>query len=241
MTSQRGQSMAEFAAGAAVLSLLLLGATAICGYQEVDRRAVLASRQVAWQAAWSPGEDATARARAIHEGLFAEAGLRDPSGRQLLVREQDVAVSGGSRSPGGLAGAATAVLLQPLRVASGFLGGGFDLSERGMNHGMVTARIAPLHAMPAPFDSLDLELQVPYALLADAWHAGGVQHARSRAAGLVPSARLAALNAIWQPLSVPLEILEPSLGQLCFGLVEPDRIPEDRLGPGTTPLPGKCP
>lgn len=241
MNAQRGQSMAEFAAGAAVLSLLLLGATAISGFQEVDRRAVLAARQLTWQSAWSPDADARNRAQAIHEKMFTDPGVLDPRGRHQLVREEDVTVTAGSRAPDGIAGLAASVMLQPLRVASGFLGSGFDLSERGISHGVVVARIEPPGAMPAPFDSLDLRVQARFASLTDAWHAGGVQHVRSRAAGLVPSARLAALNSIWRPLSVPLQIIEPSLGQLCFGLVEPDRIPEDRLGPGSTPLPGRCP
>jgi hypothetical protein len=64
---------------------------------------------------------------------------------------------------------------------------------------------------------------------------------RQRAGGLVPTNRLQALNAVWRPLSLPLGILEPSLRKLCFGLIEPDRIPEDRLGSGRTPLPDACP
>lgn len=241
MKAQRGQSMAEFAAGAALLSLLLLGATAISGFQEVDRRAVVAARQLAWQAAWSPGVAAAARARELHDGMFADPGVLDPHGRRLLVREEDVTVTADSRAPDGIAGLAASVLVQPLRVASGFLGAGFDLSEGGISHGVVAARILPLASMPAPFDALELRPRARFALLADAWHAGGVQQVRARAAGLVPGARLAALNAIWRPLGAPLGILEPSLGQLCLGLVEPDRIPEDRLGPGSTPLPGGCP
>jgi hypothetical protein len=46
---------------------------------------------------------------------------------------------------------------------------------------------------------------------------------------------------MWRPLLAPLALLEPSLGDLCFGLIEPDRIPEDRLGAGRTALPRGCP
>ena len=78
-------------------------------------------------------------------------------------------------------------------------------------------------------------------LRADRVGAYGARDVATRAGGLVPTGLLRALNAIWQPLSVPLGVVEPSLGQLCLGLIEPDRIPEDRLGPGRTPLPGGCP
>jgi hypothetical protein len=157
------------------------------------------------------------------------------------VEEGAAHVDAGRRQPGGIAGAATDVMLAPLRVVGGFFGSGFDLADGALLHGNVRVTIGPLAGMPAPFNELELQLQASYGLLGDAWHAGSPRHVSDRVAGLVPTNRLSALNAIWRPFSVPLGVLEPSLRQLCFGLIEPDRIPEDRLGPGTTPLPGGCP
>lgn len=242
MRRQAGQSMAEFAVAASGLSLLLLGTLAIGGYQEVDRRGVLASRQSAWLQGWSPqGVDATALSGTFHRELFADGGVRDPSGRRLLVAEQDLQVDVERSMPGGLAGTTARTMRLPLRVAGGLLGAPFDLDERGMVQGVVHARIAPVEALPAPFDALELQLHASTVLLDDPWHAAGVEHVGRRVGGLVPLARLRALNAIWRPLSIPLGIFEPSLRQLCLGLIEPDRIPEDRLGPGSTPLPADCP
>lgn len=242
MRFESGQSMAEFAAGASVMALLLLGVLTLAGYQEIDRRGVAASRQLSWQQSWSQEPpDTAAVARALHRMHLADGGARDPHGRRLLVAEEDLAIQSQAADLPGLADTAGEAMLSPLRIASGFLGGGFDLSVGGLTQGLVESRIAAVESLPEPFGSLELRLQARHALLADAWHAGGVAHVRQRAGGLVPASRLQALNAVWRPLSAPLGILEPSLRRLCFGLIEPDRIPEDRLGSGRTALPDSCP
>lgn len=236
-----GQSMAEFAAGAAALSLLLLGTLTLGAYQEVDRRGVVASRQSAWLHGWTPGGvDVNAAARLLHQDLFDDVGVRAPRGDTLLVGQEDVQLTAGHAPATGVAGAAAAILLAPLRASSGFLGAAFDLRDGSLNQGSVRSRIAPVATLSAPFNEMELQLQAPYALLADAWHASGPAHVRQRAGGLVPATALRSFNDIWRPLSVPLGIVEPSLRHLCLGLIEPDRIPEDRLGPGRTPLPEDC-
>jgi hypothetical protein len=234
--------MTEFAVASAALALLLLGGLALAGYQEVDRRVVVAARQTAWQETWNiGGSDPRARSSDLHRSFLADAGVFEPTGTRLLVADEDLVLASGRTSPGGLAGAATEVLLTPLRTASGFLGSGFDLTEGGMSHGNLRASVGSLERLPAPFNSLTLELSAPFALLADAWHASGPGHVATRAGGLVPATRLTALNSIWQPLAVPLSLVEPNLDELCFGVIEPDRIPEDRLGPGRSALLKGCP
>lgn len=240
MKAQRGQSVTEFAVGASVLSLLLTGTLALTGYQEVDRRVAAGARQSAWAQEWTPDGHTVAQARALHRQHLSDVSVREPSGRALLVSEEDVTFELGALAPTGLAGAATDALRAPLRAASGFLGSEFDLGGQSLNHGSVAARVRP-HSGIAPFNELDLQLRAPFALLGDAWHAAGPGHVRQRAAGLVPAQALRAFNSVWQPLAIPLGLLEPSLRELCFGLIEPERIPEHRLGPGITPAPGTCP
>lgn len=240
MRQQGGQSMTEFAAGSALLVLLLLGALSLGGYQEADRRLVLAARQSAWQQSWAPAGDAAALARALHGEHLDDPGVRDPSGRALLVAEDGLTLSRSALETSGVAGAAAGLMLAPLRTASSFLGAGFDLRDDGLQQGNLQAHVAPLRGMPPPFNTLEFDLGASWALLGDAWHAGGVRHVQQRAGGMVPSARLKAVNAIWAPLAVPLGLVEPSLGQLCLGLIEADRVPEDRLGPGRTALPRGC-
>lgn len=232
--------MTEFAAGSALLVLLLLGSLSLGGYQEVDRRIVIAARQSAWEQSWSPAADTAVLARQLHGEHLADAAVRDPAGRTLLVAEEDLALATSQRDTSGVAGAAADLMLAPLRTVSSFLGSGFDLRDNGLQQGTLRAQIAPLNGMPAPFNALELDLNAGWSLLGDAWHAGSARHVQQRAGGLVPSARLKAVNAIWQPLAVPLGVVEPSLGQLCLGLIEAERVPEDRLGPGRTALPGGC-
>lgn len=232
--------MTEFAAGSALLVLLLLGALSLGGYQEADRRLLLAARQSAWQQSWSPGGDATVIARELHGDHLSDPGVRDPAGRAPLVAEEDLTLSTSSRQTSGVAGAAASLMLAPLRTASSFLGAGFDLRDDGLQQGNLRAHIAPMQGMPAPFNTLELDLDASWALLGDAWHASGARHVQQRAGGLVPSARLRAVNAIWAPLAIPLGVVEPSLGQLCLGLIEADRVPEDRLGQGRTALSRGC-
>lgn len=242
MKAQAGQSMVELAVALASLATLVLGGLSISGLQEIDRRMVMAAREVAWTESWAPGVTAVpAQVRRLHAAAFSDAGARDAHGMQLLVEQEALSVTASLHQPGGVAGAGTSFLIAPLRTASGFLGESFDLSGERLVRGSISARIAPGSHRAAPFDELDLQLRAPFALLGDAWHAAGPLHVHRRAAGLVPTGQLQSLRAIWAPLSVAASLLEPSLDRLCFGLIEAERIPEDRLGPGRTPLPGACP
>ena len=74
MRRQSGQSMTEFAAGSALLVLLLLGALSLGGYQEADRRIVIAARQSAWQQSWLPAADAPTLARQLHAAVDVRRG-----------------------------------------------------------------------------------------------------------------------------------------------------------------------
>jgi hypothetical protein len=241
MKRQHGQSMAEFAAAAAALSLLMLGTLAIAGYQEVDRRGIVAAREVAFRQAWRTDVDEAQVASRLHEAAYRDAAMRDPSGETFLVAGDDLVLAWSRIGARGLAGAAEAVMKAPLLGVGTLIQNSFDVSDQGLGQVIVQGRVAPLTAMPAPFNMLELNLAARFAMLDDSWHAAGPAHVRQRAGGLVPASALHGLNAIWQPLSIPLGILEPSLRELCLGLIEPDRIPEDRLGPGRTPLPGRCP
>jgi hypothetical protein len=225
--------MAEFAACAAVLALLLLGTATISGYQEVQRRGVVAAREAAFEGAWLAGR---AGSRPLQEQLaqqhFSDPGLMDATGRAAVVDPDAVRLSGDDTQLAGQAALATRVLLTPLRTVGGFLGGDFDLDDRGMRSGVISADIVGADHLPAPFRDLPLRFEQRYALLADAWNAGSPQHVARRAGGLVPGRALSSISGVWRGLLAPVSLLEPSLQRLCLGVVEPDRVPEDRLGEG---------
>ena len=91
MNFQRGQSMVEFSLCASSLVLLLLGTWTIGGYQEVQRRTIVAARQAAYEGAWSAQgfriEEERSRLASLH---FDDAGLADATGAGRLVSTQSV-------------------------------------------------------------------------------------------------------------------------------------------------------
>ena len=226
----------------AALGALTLGSICVAGLQEVQRRSIVAAREAAFQGEWlgQRGSPESLRLKLAQEH-FNDAGLTNATGTALLLRPDDVSLAASVSGAPGRGAAAFDFLFRPLRAAAGFLGGGFDLEDTGFRSGQIRAHVNGTHQMPAPFSSLQLTFDQHYALLGDDWSAAGPAHAGQRAGGLVPTHLLAPVTAIWRPLSAPLALFEPSLRQLCIGLIEPDRVPEDRLGPGSPQGPATCP
>lgn len=242
MIRMRGQSSTEFAAGVAMLGALALGSVSISGLQEVQRRGIVAAREAAFQGEWLRQRGGAESLRLkLGQEHFNDAGLTNATGTSRMLQAGDIGLSANESGAPGRAAAAVDFLMRPLRAAGGFLGGGFDLDDAGFQTGIVRADLSDAQHMPAPFSSLRMRFEQPYALLGDDWSASGPVHAGRRAAGLVPTHVLTPLAAIWRPMSAPLSLFEPSLRELCFGLIEPDRVPEDRLGPGPRQRVAACP
>jgi len=241
MNRQAGQSMTEFAVGLSAMALMLLGTITIAGFQEVQRRMAIAARQGAFEAAWS--RNRTDRSEILRHAAatqLEDSAVVDAMGHPYVTASQ-VAVAASVQDAPGRAGIAARALVTPLRVVGGFLGGEFDLGATGYLVGTTTVRIPGNPRLPAPFADMALEFQQPVALMTDAWNASGSAHVRDRAAGLVPGSALSRLQSLWGALIAPLSLIEPSLSRLCLGIIEAERVPEDRLGPGRTQLPGRCP
>jgi hypothetical protein len=229
---QRGQSLVEFAAGTSALVLLLLGVITLSGFQEAQRRGISATRQLAFEAVSRSGpvrDDVNAEYAFTHH--FDDEGMQDAVGRARYVEEEDVQVSQQAGRPPGLADHATTLLMAPLQVGSALMQARLDLETGGYVTGELVLRLAPHKWLPEPFRDLDLLLRQPFAILSDAWNAAGPTHVKERTTGLVPTQRLASVAGYWQNVDGPLTILEPSIDKLCLGIIEPEEIPEDRLGP----------
>lgn len=241
MKRQLGQSMTEFALASGFLTLMLLGLWTIGSYQEIQRRAIVAARQGSFELSWQG-------ARAGHEGVrnrlatmhFDDPAFTSSTGYSRLVEPDAMRLEARSGSAPGESSAAVDLLLAPLRTAGGFLGSGFDLRNEGFRSGAIIVNARPVSDLPAPFRDLQLEFRQPFALLSDGWNASGPSHVAARAGGLAPSHVLAGVANLWIGLSAPLGLLEPSLRQFCPGLMEPDRVPEDRLGPGRAQPDASC-
>lgn len=233
--------MVEFAIGLAVMTLSLLGTITIAGYQEVQRRMAVAARQGTFEAAWTalPQDRASVLRRAVERHLDDPA-MVDATGHRQFDPSEIAATASVQPAPG-RAQAATRLMLEPLQAVGSFLGSSFDLSSSGLIAARIQVRIPSNPRLPEPFAGMFLELQQPFSLMSDAWNASGPVQVRQRTAGLVPTSALSGLQALWQPLLAPLALIEPSLARLCLGIIEADRIPEDRLSAGQSPLPGRCP
>jgi hypothetical protein len=159
--------------------------------------------------------------------------LLDAVGKARYVREDDIQVSGQRNAAPGLAGEAASLLLAPLEAGRALSGEAIDLEAGAYVRGELAAPVVTHSWTPEPFRSLEIVLRQPYAVLADPWNSGSARQVRERTASLVPTQGLASLSTAWRALAAPLSILEPTIGQLCLGLIEPDTVPEDRLGPRT--------
>jgi hypothetical protein len=227
---QAGQCTVEFAIGAGVMTLLLLGTQIVSNYQDVQRRSLSAARDLAFQAVWMQGrEPQNNLQQRIHARHFNDPRLHDPTGRASWVDADRVAIQLQSgRSPGRVSGAADALLV-PLRAVGGLLTRYPDLSAAGHYTALVNVQTRDMSWLPDPFAGPGLAFGSQFSLLGDEWNASGPAHVRDRASALVPTAGLSRIIGLWRVLSVPLSLLEPSLREFCPGLIEPERIPEDRL------------
>ncbi len=232
MSLQRGQAMVEFAVGAGLLSTLLLGMAAISGYQDVERRGLNASRHLAFQRSWIGERALPSRSgQDVHSAHFDRPSLRRPVGSRPWLEQADVATQTSIADAPGVAGTVTAAFT-PLRVASGFLGGGFDLSARGLVQASVETRVQPQQELPQPFDQEPMHQRASMAFLSDAWNAADSIHLERRVGGLSPTAAMRRFQNGWAVLAQPLSLIEPSLRELCLGQLSVEAVPEDRLGSG---------
>lgn len=221
--AMQGQAMVEFAVGAGLLLLLLAGTLVLWGYQDVQRHVLLASRHAAFLAAWHDprqGEALQAHLAGLHFIHTDEA-------RQ--VREAHLGVRTTTQASPGPAATASTALLAPLRIVGGFLGAGFDLSTAGYRASQVVADVAVPPLLAATGIGGRLDLSATMFLFGDAWNASGSAQVATRTAGLAPTSVLAGFADLWRAVAAPLALLEPALGKLCPGLIEPERVPDDRL------------
>lgn len=240
MTHQHGQSLVEFSVAVFVLVVLAMGMEVLERYQDIQRQAMLAAREQVFSAAWrgTPVQP-VALVDAVRTLHFQHPGWRDPTGLQpLLPDDAPLTIQTNKLDPPGLAPKLMTGVLRPLQT----LGTGLDLPLQAYQTAQVSVPLMPLTHLPAPWSDLSLQLTETAALLADAWSAAGPTQVASRTSALVPATSLTQPLRLLQPLLLPLSFLEPAVRHLCIGLIEPERVPEDRLSPNifARPQPGKA-
>jgi hypothetical protein len=235
MKHQQGQSLVEFAVAVLVLVSLSLGMRLLASYHDIQRQAMLAAREMVFSASWRsslpPAAAQSAQVKALH---LQQPGWRDPTSQvALLAGAEDVAAQLSQGPPPGRAAPLLNGVLRPLQSVSDLAGSGFDLSAQRFFHAQVDVQLPALAHLPEPWPQLSLQLKEPAALLTDTWSAAGPQQVARRAAAMVPSHLFAQPLSLVTPLLRVTSLFEPSLRQLCVGLIEPERVPEDRLSINT--------
>jgi hypothetical protein len=235
MKRQRGQSLAEFSVAVFVFVALALGMQLLASYHDIQRQMLLAARELVFSAGWRVAQPATseqlAQLRALH---FQQPGWRDPTARvPLLADAHDLTAQVTSGTPPGTAAQLLNGVLRPLKSLSGLAGSGFDLSAQTFVQAQVQVQLPALPHLPEPWSQLSVQLSEPAALMTDAWSAAGPRQVAQRVAPMVPSHLFAQPLRLMTPLVWIASLFEPSLRQLCPGLIEPERVPEDRLSANT--------
>ncbi len=224
----RGQAMAEFAVAVGVLVTLLLCMPVLGRYHELQVASIQAARRAAFESSWRPSPSGNAEVGSIHGALFPDVGDSEQITAERL--RINVATSG---EPG-LAGSSTRALLAPFGLARA-IGGGFDLREPVLYTASMTVALSRPSQLPDPFAQTPIEFNERYVLLDGDWASSGPGQVESRAGGLVPTRATTPLRPLLKLTTTLLSVLEPSLRELCLGQVDPERVPDDRLGAGTDP------
>jgi hypothetical protein len=226
-----GQALIEFCIMVGVFVALGIGMQVLSGWQRLQRQAVIAARETAFSAAWNPRlagvPDLQARMAALH--LDGVGTVAPGTGQSLLERDPGPAVQVADASPPGTTPNLLVQVLRPLRAVGGFLGSEFALQQQGFAQATVALHMADLPALPQPWAAAALQVEERAAVLGDDWSAAGPAQVAQRTSGLVPTGVLARQAAVLRPLLWPVRLIEPALGRLCLGLIEPERVPVDRL------------
>jgi hypothetical protein len=221
-----GQAMVEFAVAVTVLVLLLLGMPIIGRYHELQVATIEGARQMAFKESWRSGSGSRADTGAIRVALFPPpAGDGQPEAGEMAA-QLDV------RDAPGNAGRAARALLAPflwMRTS------GFDLRDHALHSAELNVAVTNLGTMPQPFSDLPVTLSSRYVLLGDGWDSSGPAQVSGRAGGLLITDAVPVLRPLLSLGKNLLAIVEPAFRDFCPGIVDPEQVPADRLGPQATP------
>ncbi|PFH21008.1 MULTISPECIES: hypothetical protein [Burkholderia] len=254
-TAQAGQAMVEILViGGGVLLAAFLALSMLGHLSDARDRALMGSRYAAWErtvylddSGWhAPGGAATKTDTQIRSEMAQrvlghgtrltgadgargalsstpEPMWRDVAGRDMLRSYDDIAVS----HVAGTTGTAVDKSMSMLDTLSD-IGAGFDLPVKNQENARVSVRLAydnpTLSSLWPSWQGLTFSDNT--AILTNGWTADGSDHAKTLIAGAVPTAK-------GDLIGVGLDAFAP-LGSDILGLklgkIEPDVVPQDRLG-----------
>ncbi len=251
-SDQLGQALVETLVAMPLLVAVFISVLYVGRLHDIDARTVAASRYAAFTAGervgtgYSGADNGQVAARVVaptdgaltaderwNEGRWAaryDALWVVPTNQRRLIRSvRDVRVSVTDGRLTGGQGAALDTALAVTRTASLLGRGRFDLANNGVLVARAAIDVVPARGLPAPLDSVALQLRSETALLTNAWAATSVEQTVRRVEALHPTSGVGALFEYLQPILWLASVLEPALGQLCVGAVNPEIVASDRL------------
>ena len=214
--SSRGQAMVESLTATLVLTPLLLAVVQLAALQSAEQATVGAARAAALSA--HHGLDAATGPLSSERirGLF----LADPEARA------EVATVEARQAPSAeLAEDIALAIIVPAQVVGT---GDLDLARSRAIAARVSADAPRIYGAIMP-DSPPARVSAGLPLMLDDWHADGATGVWRRTAALSTTGRIAAWRGPLTTLAAPTRLLEPAVGRLCLGRIDPDIVPEDRL------------
>jgi hypothetical protein len=219
--------MVESLAAALVLAPLLLAVVQLSALQSAEQATVGAARAVAL---------------AAHHGLDAANGpLSAERVRGLFLAgpessaevDAEVAMVAARQAPSAeLAEDIALAIIVPARV---FGAGDLDLARSQAIAARASVDVPRIVGALMP-ETPPTRVSAGLPVMIDDWDADGVAGAWRRTAALSTTGRIAAWRGPLTTLAAPMRLLEPAVGRLCLGRIDPDIVPEDRLqGLGRAP------
>ena len=220
--NSRGQALVEFALAVAVLATLLVGMPVISRYHELQIATFEGARRLAFETAWLPPGATRPDTRAMREALFPSVVDSDQPVAERLSSSDSL-----SPTPGP-AGQAMRVLLAPFKAVAR-LASGFDLRDTTLSREELTVAVSRPAGLPEPFAGIPIELHGSYTVLGDDWASAGPGQVARRAGSLVITHAAQSLHGLTAVATGLLAIIEPAFHQFCPGIIDPERVPADRL------------
>ncbi|MES2950578.1 MAG: hypothetical protein V4858_18755 [Pseudomonadota bacterium] len=240
---QRGQSTVEFAVLAVFLLVPMLLIVPLIGkYMDVAQTTAIASRYVAFEGhvrhsssndSWkSDAELAQEVRRRFFSNSDAPIKTNDAAGdfnahRNTLWFDHKGRPLLPAFASNVSATATRESLTQPFGA---FYAGSFKLPYDNLYTGQVKVSIADIAGLK-PFDTLGLSVTRSTTLLADPWGASGPSSVHDKVRGATAAFPYQYLKVAAAPLAPFISLLEPNSSPPDVGVVDPDKVPADRLGP----------
>jgi len=238
---QRGQSTVEFVVLAMALVPLLLIVPLLGKYMDIAQTAATASRYVAFEGSWRHGSSKDDWK--TDPELAREVRRRFFSNSDAPIKTDDTAGDFNAhrntlwfdhRGAPLLPEFASAVGVETQRESldhpfGAAFSDSFGLSRRNLYTARINIVIADIANLPV-FDALGLTITRHTTLLADPWAAAGPGVVRNRIRNAGAAFPYGALELAAIPINPLISLFEFGSSPPSIGLVEPDRVPGDRLG-----------